>query len=56
MTEDEMNRYGRLHYKFMRATGVCDPVEFTNRQKELLWELAQFLLYPYLESPKEKDE
>lgn len=44
MDERELKMLESLETAYLKATFVCDPIEFQKRQQMLLYELAKFLL------------
>ncbi len=47
MNEEEFEKFQKLDLVYNDALSVCDPLNFANRQKDLLWALCRHVLDPY---------
>jgi len=46
LNEEEVNILEELNRVYFQATMICDPIEYANRQKNLLLVIAKILLIP----------
>lgn len=56
MNEKEIQRLRKLRTVYLCASLVCDPIDFMNRQKRLLHEIAEILLEPLEEYEEETND
>jgi len=50
----EINDLERLGFAYQKALQICDPIEFAQRQKNLVYAICDYLLKP-LNEIKEKE-
>lgn len=52
--DDDRTKLEFLKYKYEMAMRICDPLEYIERHKQLLYAMCEYLLEPLKE--KEKDD
>ena len=53
MTEKEIERLKKFRELYEYSQGICDPIEFMLRQKNMLANICHFILEPLIQHEKE---
>lgn len=56
MNEKDYERFSQLEEVVIEALTICDPIEFLNRQKRMLYAIAECILKPYREEKAKRTE